>query len=366
MHSSASARQTQEDRLRELEEALQREQARVQELELAAQARVEPGVRNEQNGQLAATSAITDSIAAAFAAVAQDARTRQLVPSSTGSLPVMSQLRPPNIDKFAGDRERSKDFASAIDKRLNANGQQDSVAGLDYAVGHFTGLAATWWRYYTVANPSKDTWAKVKPAFTKEFELVDESEVYEKKLFECSQSGTVTEYVTDMLEICMHLPDLSEGFKMRQFARGANGFLRNLYATREAFPDLLSMARYTLALVPKVDPEKLRPDGAVVAAMPARFGASKGSPFQGVCWTCGAQGHKSAECSKVKAAAKQQTGKNNKKKGRKGQGSGGNPAPLGKVQMGRYSGGAKVHNIDAGDETDSLSDDELRSGNDLA
>ena len=57
------------------------------------------------------------------------------------------QLKPPVIDRYSGDRSATLDLSLSIDRRLRATGQYSTMAGLDDAVGQFTGDAATWFRF---------------------------------------------------------------------------------------------------------------------------------------------------------------------------------------------------------------------------
>ena len=75
-----------------------------------------------------------------------------LSPGAIPAAPVM-QLRPPAIDRYSGDRSATLDFSLSIDRRLRATDQYSTMAGLEFAVGHFTGDAATWFRYLSARCP---------------------------------------------------------------------------------------------------------------------------------------------------------------------------------------------------------------------
>ena len=333
-------------------------QARVHELERLVLAAPGPSGTSAGDSKVLAVTSMADAAAAAASAAARAVLEAQ---ASSGKLPVTTQLRPPNIEKFDGTREKSADFALAVNRRLDATGQLDTKAGLEFAVGHFTGVAATWWRYWSQTHADWDTWALVKPMFEDTFKLVNSEQVYEKRLFECSQTGSVEEYCANVMDICIRLPDLSEGFKMRQFARGACSYLRRVFAERETdFKSLLEMTTFVLALSAKVDPSLLKPDAdAMLAPLAAHLQPKKGfnrdskKPFDGPCWTCGRTGHRKQDCP-MKPPGLQ----NNRKQT-------GNPLPRARAQFGKYAG-AGVHNVEAEEEAEPLSDDELRSGNDQA
>ena len=84
-----------------------------------------------------------------------------------GALAVSTQLRPPAIERFAGDREKSADFATAIDRRLKAVGQSTTFAGLEFVLGHFQGFAATWWRCFSEQHREIRSWAALRSSFLK-------------------------------------------------------------------------------------------------------------------------------------------------------------------------------------------------------
>ena len=262
-------------------------------------------------------------------------------------LSVTTHLRAPSIERFSGDRETSVDFLLAIDRRLEATGQMDTLNGLEFATGHFLGYAAVWWRCFALQHPEIRSWQALRAHFAIEFELVAEKKIFEERLMACAQTGSVEDYVTEFLGICARLPDVADDFKQRCFARKANAYLRDKFATRD-FPSLLDMVRFTLGLVPVVDAAMLLPDGAVapvVAAMPARTDGKY--RFAGKCHSCGKAGHKAINCRSAKKNA----------------GSSG-LAPRGKSNFGKYDGSGRVHAVAATHaETDDLSDDDLRQGN---
>ena len=67
---------------------------------------------------------------------AADARSGTLLPplppadGANRPVGVMTHLRPPSIDRFSGDRERSLDFILAIDRRLHATARHSSRIGV--------------------------------------------------------------------------------------------------------------------------------------------------------------------------------------------------------------------------------------------
>lgn len=277
-----------------------------------------------------------------------------------GRLPVTTTLRSPPIDRFSGDREKTANFLLAMDRRLASTGQEHTPNGLEFATGHFTGYAATWWRYFAPAHPEVTSWAGLRPFVSDHFKLVAETELYEERLRECKQTGDLSSYVEEFLDIAARLSSLPSDFLMRSFARGSNAYLREKFATREKFSSLLEMINYTLALIPVVDARLLEPDAParpVVAAMPARArgrGSSGGAPgktrFEGNCHGCGQWGHRARDCPKGKSHTGSKPG----------------PAARGRTNFGRYNTGTgKVNAVVAEPVVDveDLSDDELREGN---
>ena len=269
---------------------------------------------------------------------------------------VAAPLRTPTPEKYSGNRERTLEFVSDVEGRLGATGQMDTAAGLTHVQSCLTGLAATWLRFYRIQYPTRSTWVMVKPDFLKAFELVNETAVFQERLTSTKQTGSVEEYIDRMLEICMHLPGVSDEFKINQIQSGCCRYLKDLFVERELkFDKVPDLVRYVLSLVGRVDRAKLAPDAdAVVAAVYGKPAATKKRVFDGTCWTCGERGHRSPACpnkaSKGKGAFKA---------------SAPNPPARGKVPFGKYK--AKVHNIEADEsEEGDLSDEELRSGKDQA
>ena len=88
-------------------------------------------------------------------------------------------------------------------------------------MSHFSGYAAVWWRCFEQSHPAIRSWAALRADFKAEFELVDEAKIFEQRLQECKQTGSLQTYVEEFMAICARLPDLSDGFKRRSFARRA-------------------------------------------------------------------------------------------------------------------------------------------------
>lgn len=290
-------------------------------------------------------------------------RRLQPIPTQTaGSANSGFKLRPPSIPRFAGEREKSVDWMLAIDRRLAATGDTDTLAGLEFATGHFEDFAAVWWRYFSATKPAVGSWAALRPHFELYFKLVGEEELYEKRLLEVKQRSTVDEYVTEFLKCAVRLPSLSDGFKQRRFRQGLCSRLRNDFATRR-FETLDAMVMEALQLVTVLDAHLLVPDAdadlPVVAAMQ---GQRPGYTPQGtiICYSCSKPGHRAIQCPTV---PHQQVQKRQSPMVRPAAGQ--NPRPRGTVPMGRYNGGGRVHNIEA-DVVEDESDDELRQGNDQA
>ena len=260
-------------------------------------------------------------------------------------------LRQPNIDKFSGDREKAADFVLAINGRLKATNQMDTFAGLEFAVGHFQGWAATWYRTWS-QDHEVSSWKELRAHFEKAFKLVEETRVFEQRLMACKHTGDLTDYCEEFLRLASRLTELPDGFLQRTFARNSNSYLRDKLADRD-FPTLLEAIHYVMGLIPKVEAHNLLPDSSgtpLMAAMPA--GRSGAKRFEGICYNCNQTGHKAADCFKKPKAE-------------------GNAA-RGKVRFGQYKGNGstkkksgRMHAVEAVPEED-MSDDELRQGNDQA
>ena len=260
-----------------------------------------------------------------------------------------TQLRPPPIQKFGGNREQTMEFVQTMNRRLLAAEATATMAGLEFAVSHFTGYAAVWWRQFSTDHPDVLSWHQLRPHFESHFELVAAEKVFEQRLLALKQTGSVEQYATEFLQIAVRLPGLPQDFKMRRFAEGACAYLRRVFAEREAFRSLDEMVRYTLALEAALDAHLLRPDATpVVAALPVRGSGNSSSrkpQFRGNCNTCGEYGHRASACTKSRA---QRIGA-----------AAGNVTSRGRVNPGRYNGSGRVAHVEA----EELSDEELRQGN---
>ena len=189
--------------------------------------------------------------------------------------------------------------------------------------------------------------------------MVDEEKVFEKRLMACVQLGSVQSYADEFLSLAMRLPNLSDGFKQRCFARGSCAYLREKFADRD-FDCLLSMVRYTLSLAAMVDEHLFVPDAQlapVVAALPVRIRGTRGSRGQqGPCFRCGQPGHIKADCKVGLQKSHDQRAQHAGKSA---------VAPKNTAKFGRYDGSGQVHAVSA-DPIEEESDDDLRQGNDLA
>ena len=102
------------------------------------------------------------------------------------------------------------------------------------------------------------------------------------------QTSDVQAYVDDFVSISARLPELSDGFKQRCFARGTCLYLRKKFADR-TFNTLLDMTHYTMRLTAVVEEHMFAPDAQarpLVAAMHVSSTKSKVT-----CYRCGKTGH---------------------------------------------------------------------------
>ena len=312
--------------------------------------------KEEQATQLVALRERTPPVDSPHPEEERQRPNRQVGLSDPPAVLVTSHLKHPNIDKFSGDREKAEDFVLAIDSRLKAAGQIDTFNGLEFAVGHLQGWAATWYRCWSQENPVV-SWAELRAPFTIQFKMVEEARVFEQRLMGCKHTGDLTEFCEEFLRLSSRLRGLPDDFKQRVFARGCNSYLRDTLADKE-HSSLLETVQYVMGLIPKVEPHLLLPDSsgsALVAAMPARR-SSTARQFTGTCFACGGKGHKQAECRTNPVTA--------------GSAKAGANATRGKAKMGQYKGTDKrktgrINAVEAMSDED-LSDDELRQGNDEA
>ena len=180
---------------------------------------------------------------------------------------------------------------------------------------------------------------------------------------DCTQLGSVQEYVDEFLAISSRLPHLPDSFKQRCFSKKCNSYLREQYAGQQ-FPSLMEMVRYAMILAASVDEHLLQPDvpwGPVIAAMPVRQRA----PFSGECWSCDKQGHMQHQ----RRAPQRKGASGHDKPGQDRQTA---VVRRGSAKFGKYDGSGKanaraVNAVSASlYASDSESEDDKRQGNGLA
>ena len=103
------------------------------------------------------------------------------------------------------------------------------------------------------------SWAELQPAFVKEFGMVDEQKVLEKRLLGLKQTGSFEDYVTGFLNVAVRLTSQSHAFKQRLFLEHSNSYLRDRFAERE-FASLSELVSASMRLRNAVDPSKFAAD----------------------------------------------------------------------------------------------------------
>ena len=337
-----SATRASADRLKDLEDKLIKQEEEMNMLRL---------VNAPSNSQVD-VAALVDALASRHLLAGPPHRTQEVR--------VSTQLKRPDIERFAGDREKTVELVMAMNDCLETTGQASTPAGLEFAVAHLECYAASWWRAYRVQYPVH-SWLDLKPALERAFEMVDAQRVYEKRLFALTQTGTVQEYVDDFLSISVRLPLLDDAFKQRRFSDGACSYLQEKFAGMD-FPTLLEMVHYTLRLVATVNPRYFTPDSSVepvVAAVAAKGGRSDPRVK---CYRCGRQGHLKENCyPKLDNKSKPEKKEQHKHQSRR--------PTRPSANFGKYDGSGRVNAVEADAVScvdDEISDDDLRQGNDLA
>ena len=275
-------------------------------------------------------------------------------------------LRPPPIERFSGSREASRAFVRSVDNRLESTGQMGTLAGLEFATGHLTGYASSWWLCFSQLQPQIRSWLDLRAAFLKEFEMVDEQRVFESRLLALVQTASLEEYVNEFLTIAVRLTDQSDAFKQRCFMRGCCSYLKEKFADREfsSLPDMVQSALRLSALVPE---HLFQPD--TQAPVIAALSRDKGPNASNVtCNRCGRQGHKRQNCFAKRDARNRRLTDSAPAAPPKSNGQNRGPAQKKKANFGRYDGSGRVNAIETAESVvdSELSDDDLRQGNDEA
>lgn len=268
----------------------------------------------------------------------------------------MFQLRPAPIERFHGDCAKTLDFVTAVDRRLRATGQLASPLGFEFAVSLLAGAAATWWRYAERRHPSVVSWVQFRPLLEEEFFMVNEKEVYEKKLLALQQTGDTAAHVAQFFDVARRLDDMPDSFLQRRlYASLCYDMRKRLAGQSFTTVNRLAAAAVKSASLCAPDFSLLDPSDANIHALAARSYGHARTPTDRSkvnCNFCGRTGHLYKDCFKRQNALEQArnryTGKG--KPGHK-------QASKGSFKPGKYSGGARVNNIEA--EADEPSEAEL-------
>ena len=285
-------------------------------------------------------------------------QTPQLPPTQISA----KHLRPQAIGRFSGSREEAKAWVDLVDDRLEADGDMHTLTGLNYAVSYLVGSASEWWLCYKHDHPEVRSWAGARAAFLREYQMVNEQAILERRLITMVQTGAFGDYVDKFRATARRLTDQSDAFKQRRFLFGSNAFLRNRFAGR-TFPDLTELVTEALLVESLVDPGSFSPDAenvpvvAAIAVNQYKSGSrSKGKPKgQLICYGCGKPGHKEADCRAKPEASSTRA--------QQGSRTTGHPVK-GKARFGKYNGSGRVNAVEVCSESDDeeVDDDDLRDG----
>ena len=284
---------------------------------------------------------------------------QQLTDSNQGSVNRpngLFRLRPAPIDRFAGDRARTADFISAVDRRLKAVLQSDTFPGLEFAASHLTGGALAWWRYAEKRHPEVNSWDALRPLLQKAFCLPNEQQRNEDLLMRLEQTGSTDEYIGQFLDLSHRLEDLGDKFLQRRFKNGLCMDLKKRFATVADFDSLWELVSAVAESASRVPPELTGLGNLAPIASHAR-------QQDALCDFCGKYGHVANECYSRERSERSGRGSgSNRSRGRSSRGA--SRASRGRMRPGRYNGGGRINAVEA--DNDAASDEDLRQGNENA
>ena len=137
------------------------------------------------------------------------------------SIPRIKLQQPP---VFKGERQglKVKVWLYQVEKYLGLSNilPANQTFAVNYASTLLQGQAAIWWYTVVQRNAIPTTWPELKGAVIKEFIPFDSTMSARESLDRLYQTSTVEQYINEFRNLCLTIPDLSQGDMLHRFIHG--------------------------------------------------------------------------------------------------------------------------------------------------
>ena len=147
--------------------------------------------------------------------------TTNAMEATEASAPRIKLQQPP---VFKGERQglKVKVWLYQVEKYLELSDilPGNQAFAVNYAATLLQGQAAIWWYTVVQRNAVPTTWPELREAIIKEFIPFDSTISARESLDRLYQTSTVEDYINQFRNLCLTIPDLSQGDMLHRFIHG--------------------------------------------------------------------------------------------------------------------------------------------------